>query len=409
MNQILIDFGTLRSAKNAVECLRHEGPKDAEIVSLSCFLEYILLFEEIAVLNVGHRSSSQLIEFAGGIVKLKDIDAKLADNVESKSIEWLSEFSNFEQVLRICGFYQLEHYAGSNQFAVGATLGLSKALLSSKDVNNASKKDNYGFFPEEEEQWISSDIIEQRKKSSVSIKNREKFVKAWCTLEQQLLKGNADINFYNICWLLFRSRYYELYSRELGIDYAPHPIRSDVVLNSRLNSGNTIPSTVFYALRKSHQQSVEFVNESLGIQYQPIVVAPILPLLVKKSKHPNDIIEEAYLLRETDAVKALRDAFGKVRNAIYNGDLNTAISYSKQLTEIEKFMKSFYKLENVGSNVSISVFGINFNLPDRIAKGANVITSGVKLKSLLFLKDVFLEMQKSHSLGIYRDFFRYRK
>lgn len=409
MNDVLIDFGTLRAARNTINFPRREGPTDAEIISLGSLLESILLFDKSVLPNVSHRSSSDLIEFGGCAIELREIDPAIADDVEANATKWISDYEDIDEALHVCGFHKLEQWVSSSQFAVGATLGLSKEQLRAPYIKNATNCNRYIYFPEDEEQWVSSDIIEQRDRSSVSIKNRDAFAKTWRILEHRLKRRKTNFNIINIYWLLYRSRCYELYSEALNIDYAPHPIRSEVVFNSRLLRHHSTPVNAFKSLFRVHAESVNYVNSNLEVHCEPIPVAPVLPLVVKKAKHPSGVMEEVYKMRDSTAVKELREGLSSVKYAMLVGDTATALKYTRQMKEIESFMRSEAGFESSESNVTISILGVKFNLPDKISKSSSAVVSGIKPRSLLFLKDVFSEMQKSHSLGVYRDFFRYRK
>ncbi len=423
----MIDHATLASTAKVLD--HPEEANDVDFAALTLLVESIVLHDELIVPNLPHFQAENIHQRFGDLILFKNIPDRLVNNIESSGVDWVKEYSSATKALELAGFRFQGLYFGSQDHALAVQFGLSESQarqLRERALSDRSVDELAAIHLFESKQEADALVVKEKMNNLIT-----DWLSAlkWKELREQL---KPDVSYLfnfamemdgeppsgitipvaeylsQIYWTLFRSREYEHASRILNVDYSPHPVRSIACAVSRVDSDvsnrqcNTL-KVISTSLRKVHDEGLDYINNKLGVVIKPLVIAPLFPYVVTRMKTGESILSAALRVRDTKQAKELRAIVNDATTAIRSGDLTGVRFYAAKLDAIEHFIRSEAGISRTQTSAQLSVLGLTVPIPERVETTFTAISTGVSVSTLLFLRDVFFELQRAASLGSYRD------
>lgn len=427
--RVMLDHATLASSVKVLDGA--DRASDLDFAAFTTLVESVVLHDEVVVPKIPNVRTPEFQERFEGIVSFVALPAGALDHIERAGVDWVQAYSSAANALELAGLRFRGLYVGSNDLALAVEFGLSEAqfralrdrarhessvaqLTANHLRENARETDELAINAQLNaltHQWLSAIAWETLDDQLTPSDHHGRSL--YRTIMEMDAEPPARISLpvveylAQIYWTLFRTRGYELASRALVVDYAPHPVRSIATAVSRVDSNfgqePATPKSIASALRQVHDEGREYVNQKLNISIAPLAIAPLFPYVVSKLKSHETVLECALKVKDSKQVAALRILARDAVSAIRGGDLAGARRYAAQLDAIEKFLRSEVGISKSQSSATLSVFGLSVPVPQKVASAASAIAAGVAPGTLLFLRDVFLELQRAASLGTARD------
>ncbi|MFK8030010.1 MAG: hypothetical protein AB8G18_07195 [Gammaproteobacteria bacterium] len=447
MRKVYIDFATLRSAYSMLYRGDHSGLlqgassfTDLDIIALSTVLENIVLFDEVLVGGLSHVYSEQLAGSFGPAIKHLPAGFQESRLIEQEAMEWVSNITDFSQALYLLEMKFVGAPIGSDGTTIAIALGFAKnqsetSLVGHPNVAARDDLTNFLYHADMDGLTSMSGLVENENftsyigedKANLAILQRGKYFQA--TAKETSTQLNAIVEdalqtapgfnsraydirrksaLEKVYWGLYRARCYELYARIHGLDYCPHPLRARACLASRVADfrfeNSAAPSTPMDTLDHIYKEGIDVVNELTNTEMMPLPIAPVFPYIVSKCRTKSELLDKAYEIRESSEAKNLRASVTEIEASFASGNVKEALEYTRDLQNLQEFLRADIGIQASDPTISIAVFGVNVPIPSRLTGWASSLITSPKRRQLLFLRSIFHELTKTSRLGKYYDF-----
>jgi hypothetical protein len=371
---VMLDIATLRAAKSVIDLkVRNKDYNlyDIDISCLSTIVDAIILFDNVYVPNIEHNLYNELLVFFGESFKKLPVEGYLITDINKLSKNWVEQIQIEDIVESFGAFISYRGFGISSDYLLLQSVGVYK--------NGDLEKYN-------------SNIIDYIK-SLISKKHRTKLDRLFWKFSKlyesyTYTTDSYDVKTFldNLAWLAYRTRCYHYISRDMNIDYMPHPLRSNICAYSIGGEGikrfisEGIPH--INSLEKFYREAAQIKHVFGDYKFASYEWPTLLPYLLKRVENKNEIIDIAYQIRNERGAKNLRKIIGELSHEYYEkGNLKYALQMNNEIIEFEKMLRKECDLGNT-SKLKISIFFEHFSKP-----------------RLYFLKNIFNELVVSSSLG----------
>ncbi len=409
----LLDNSTLTAAFRAIGLIDNDNRElfDLDIASLRVLIDTIILSKDIYILdNYKEEYSEERKSWLDNDdIKFKEIDEKLDKNMMKNARAHVSNWkltehlgTELSQIFDDLSILFKHAWRNSESFLVLKAMGV---------------EDKYGStITKALREYLYDDVDELNKLIDYSPKA---YNKETLRIAQSM------------AWSSIRTVFYREASILLGTEYCPHPLRN--IYNAKCILFDNHPHTrtkklhseeiidlekvksreEFLDMYKKYKKKQEYYNHIntffrnfwqdcnekddniFGVETFDIEMPPFLAYVLKKSTNKNVVIENAFKLRESRAVKELRE---KLYYVYYKCDPNKKAEelrkFAVELRELKKYLQKYlgYDREKIGVNLKIMSY--DMTVPRFMTRPLYPFKP-----HLAFIRDVILELASASTMG----------